>query len=906
MYKPIKPSIWWSFLLTLGLSACGAESFNKKIEKSKKHNTQTNTEQLKNDADFVGSIPKNAAFNVSTSHKIQLFFNHPIDRKTINNAVLVNEDLEKISLNFVFSNNDKTVTLVSSNSLTKNTVYTLLLNEVQNTVGRKINKVLSFTTEGLKSDRLALVEVYKALNGDNWPTVKKRNWNSAKSVCQWQGVTCNAKADAVSELYIGGSFRGHMHNSNFRHQIVGSLPPEIGHLRNLEKLTISHTYISGSIPKEIGHLKDLQSLVLSHNQFSGSLPKALSQLKKLQILNLKNNQLSGIISSSLDNLIQLQKLDLSNNKITGKIPTSLTFFSALQELDLSDNELNGPILYDIGNIHNLNYLDLSNNKIVGLIPVSFGKLKRLSYLNLANNRLIRSIPKEIGDLSSLKQLFLQHNRLQGYLPKEIGKLKQLRKINVRYNQLLLGVNDIPNAILDLKLKEFEYAYNWRKNQQQIKNTKLTIAPATPPPAIPLAANNQEDSKKPLKSTNLKTKESLLDLDIKAVENIFYQLSNGNKIYELTCHSRFLKCKDGRITELYITPYCGLTCVPDRTRYEKPYIPKSIAKLTGLKKLVINNTNIKGKIPSEIHNLSNLEHLDLRNNRFFGYIHGVEKLEKLTFLNLSRNRFVGTLPPNFYRLKSLITLDLRSNDFFDSLSYETFDNMKNLLHLDLSRNRFSGILPLSIFNLKKLRRLRLNNNDFTGFPSANIYHLEWLIELDLSENKFSGNIPEGLGSLKRLERLSLNNNKLEGGINNLIKNLVNIKYLNLSDNQLKGFLPKKIANLTKLMYLNLSKNGFYGSIPKEIYKTDMQYLYLNNNLFQGSLPKEISLLGGLLSELHVQNNQLTGDIPLEFNKLRNLSKFYFSGNKIKTTFRDQPLAHLQIYNHVKLDIPINWD
>ena len=86
------------------------------------------------------------------------------------------------------------------------------------------------------------------------------------------------------------------------------------------------------------------SVDLPCNNPDGPIPEELGALKSLLFLNLSHNALTGHIPLILGNLTQLDSLDLSSNKLTGEIPMqfadSLNFLAVL---NLSFNQLVGPI-----------------------------------------------------------------------------------------------------------------------------------------------------------------------------------------------------------------------------------------------------------------------------------------------------------------------------------------------------------------------------------------------------------------------------------------------------------------------------------------------------------------------------------------------------------------------------------
>jgi len=77
---------------------------------------------------------------------------------------------------------------------------------------------------------------------------------------------------------------------------------------NLRELFLYNNKLNGTIPKEIGELKNLAKILLGNNQLTGEIPSSFGNLSNLEDLRLPNNTLSGIIPSSLGNLLNLAHL----------------------------------------------------------------------------------------------------------------------------------------------------------------------------------------------------------------------------------------------------------------------------------------------------------------------------------------------------------------------------------------------------------------------------------------------------------------------------------------------------------------------------------------------------------------------------------------------------------------------
>ncbi|CAN1831507.1 Putative receptor-like protein kinase At3g47110 [Linum perenne] len=79
----------------------------------------------------------------------------------------------------------------------------------------------------------------------------------------------------------------------------------------------------GEIPPEIGQLHRLERLSLRDNLLDGTIPSNIGKLKSLEVLDLGNNNLFGYIPSSMGNLTRLTNLNISSNYLFGEIPASI-------------------------------------------------------------------------------------------------------------------------------------------------------------------------------------------------------------------------------------------------------------------------------------------------------------------------------------------------------------------------------------------------------------------------------------------------------------------------------------------------------------------------------------------------------------------------------------------------------
>lgn len=159
----------------------------------------------------------------------------------------------------------------------------------------------------------------------------------------------------------------------------------------------------------------------------------------------------------------------------------------------------------------------------------------------------------------------------------------------------------------------------------------------------------------------------------------------------------------------------------------------LEKLTNLRHLYIVGCSLTGSVPHPIVNMSNLQTLDLSENRLNVIPSSTfENLRQLTTINLSQNDFVA-LPKSLKFLQHLTKLDLSYNKLLQvptELGYLT-----QLEYLDLSSNLIDSLPTDAICQAWKhsLKTLKLANNLILRLPSQ-IGLLTAIQELDLRNNK----------------------------------------------------------------------------------------------------------------------------------------------------------------------------
>jgi len=331
---------------------------------------------------------------------------------------------------------------------------------------------LSFTSTRI-TQRYALATFYFATDGPvSW---KDTSWlqDDECSGDFWFGISCNegneVRAIAFGRScfvewrpgwskYFKCSLTRHTPVSSHSidgHGLVGSIPPEVGHLSSMENLVLKHELLTGEIPSSIGHLSSLLQLGLYHNKLSGTIPFEMFRLKNLQYLNLQDNDLMGTLSPQIEFLGDLETLVLEENKFEGYLPFENLARTSVKLLGLGKNQFSGSIPDVFQSFSDLSYLYLDGNDLKGEIPASIGLVKQLKSLNFDHNSLTGSVPSSLGELTELEYLSIQKNDLNGTLPVELGGMSSLTTLNLAMNALTGALPDLSNLTLLVNLYLYE-------------------------------------------------------------------------------------------------------------------------------------------------------------------------------------------------------------------------------------------------------------------------------------------------------------------------------------------------------------------------------------------------------------------------------------------------------------------
>jgi hypothetical protein len=154
----------------------------------------------------------------------------------------------------------------------------------------------------------ALATLFYATNGPEW-TENSHWFDVNNSVCSWFTTepSCNQQGRLVS-------------------------------------LNLNDNGLMGSIPPELGLLQDVQFIRFSKNHLTGSLPSSLSKLVHLKHFDVSFNLLTSTLPTSYGSWVDLKELRIAHNKFSGTFPSDFySSWALLQRLHMEFNNVQGSI-----------------------------------------------------------------------------------------------------------------------------------------------------------------------------------------------------------------------------------------------------------------------------------------------------------------------------------------------------------------------------------------------------------------------------------------------------------------------------------------------------------------------------------------------------------------------------------
>ncbi|KAG9141779.1 hypothetical protein Leryth_027220 [Lithospermum erythrorhizon] len=522
--------------------------------------------------------------------------------------------------------------------------------------------------------------------------------------------------------------------------------------------------------------------------------------------------------------------------------------------------LSGEIRPSLLKLESLRYLDLSCNSFEGItIPEFLGSLNNLQYLNLSKAGFVGSVPPTLGNLSSLQYLDISSDYSQSLVVN-----------NFQWMRGLVSLKILDFTLLNLSSIEV----NWLEILNMLPYLTEIHLQSTSLPAGSISSLSY------INFTSL----AVIDLSANAFNDLFpswlVNVSSLTYVNLLECSLR------GRIplgfSELLNLRYFNLALNYNLSVDSHKFLGGSWNKI---EYLILDQTNVHGKFPSTIGNMTYLTYFDMSSCNLEGGIpSSIGKLCNLTYLDLSGNILSGSLP--------------ESLEGYDTC--RTSSPLPCLVNLELTANRLMGKLPDWLGQLFNLQQLGIGGNLLEGPIPDSIGRLRNLESITLALNKLSGPLPESFGQLEKLSILDISSNELRGIVSEnhfaraksleILQLYSNSLTLNFSSNWLPPFqvrnlglgscklgpsFPSWLQHHKAIQFLDLSNASISGPVPEWFWDLSFNLSLLNfsHNQLQGKLPNPIML--DSFADLDLSFNFFEGTIPLPMNQETNSLVIYHS-------------------------------
>lgn len=297
-------------------------------------------------------------------------------------------------------------------------------------------------------------------------------------------------------------------------------------------------------------------------------------------------------------------------------------------------------------------------KMNGEIPTEFGLLTTLKEINMAGNSIQGSIPMEICRLKYLEIFALDQNYIEGSLPECFANLIRLEGLGLGDN---LMTGKLPLGSFD-NLKDV--LINDNEFDGDLDISKLSFLEV-----LDVKGNSFSGS---------------VDATLfGSLQNLQYVDLSDNEFTSTEFPSFF-----------FTFPNLGVLDLSQNNI--KGELPADIDQNTQLKYLAVHSNGLSGEVPYNIVNLKNLTHLNLGQNDFIGrfplQLSHMTNLDVLYLPDLP-GLDAGRMPDEFIVLANLKILSLRNTNRNYFLPAE-FARMRHLEYLDVSHNSLTGGLPVA--------------------------------------------------------------------------------------------------------------------------------------------------------------------------------------------------------------------
>lgn len=288
-----------------------------------------------------------------------------------------------------------------------------------------------------KDEKDVLVDLYNALDGDNWQT--NSGWLTDLPLEFWSGVSIDYVTGHITGLSIT--------------RAKGRIPESLCNLTELKSLDFFSASID-ALPESIGSLKNLESIdivgLAGEKALLTRLPEGLFECRKLKRLRLDNQNIT-VFPSKIVNLKNLEELSLTMSPLAGEIPENISELKHLKHFSVYGAKLTGSLPNSFGELNeletvciwspgynvsldiickltNLKELNIMDDAVNGPMPKEFGRLKKLTHIQLDNTGITGPLPDIFYGFDNLIQLCINFNDLGGTIPYSLGTNKNLETL----------------------------------------------------------------------------------------------------------------------------------------------------------------------------------------------------------------------------------------------------------------------------------------------------------------------------------------------------------------------------------------------------------------------------------------------------------------------------------------------
>jgi Leucine-rich repeat (LRR) protein len=339
------------------------------------------------------------------------------------------------------------------------------------------------------------------------------------------------------------------------------------------------------------------------------------------------------------------------------------------------------------------------------------------------------------------------------------------------------------------------------------------------------------------------------------------------------------------------------------------LPETIGNLTRVRYFNVKQNELVGEIPSSIGNMVSLTHLllngvvmdmqegesyhpgkevsgfrsDERTNTFSGQLpSSIGNLTELLWFELSGRgsedapAITGPVPSEIGNLTKLKGFQISWNKITELP--RSMENLTDMVHIGFE-NQWGNLDNLSngdlafLEDMTNLHGIFIEDNAF-NIPFPDLSNLTGLHQVLIKKCGFSGSFPEYL-----IDGSNPDINMVEAGFNNFggsfpaIGTPNNLTAFTITSNGLTGEIHPSwgTSNAEKIVNFGFGYNELEGEIPDLSHMYKLRFVAANDNNFTGP-PPMVDTSNEDLKNLHLQNNQMSGQVEAELAEVGNLPKF----------------------------------